>query len=214
MRCAALWPLSLSPQRLEVDGTNFNVTFDGSGHWLDGSKSYRLTLKAADTPTTHTFWSARCVPLRLDPSCLICIEPCFASPSSLVQETCQSPETAAALLFCAVSCETEGPIDQKRLGQSKACFSVELSKPPSAPGVTEGKNAPYPMPMVAYASASVRSAAAMSGRLSRSCDGTPTGIVGAARSRGLTGMLKSGAALPIRVAIACSYCARVTPTLI
>src|ERR1700753_4413825 len=88
-------------------------------------------------------------------------------------------------------CEMEGPIDQKRLGQSNQCFRVELSNPPVAESVTLGKNAPYPMPMVALAEAMVRSAAATSGRRSMSCEGRPVGVGGGETSNGLTGAEKS-----------------------
>ena len=40
------------------------------------------------------------------------------------------------------------------------------------------------MPICSFASATRRSAAAMSGRRSRSCDGTPTGITGGSRFSG------------------------------
>src|SRR5579871_6336950 len=110
-------------------------------------------------------------------------------------------------------CEADGPIDQKRLAMSNKCLRVELSKPPPADRVTWGKNAPYPIPMVALASASVRSAAATSGRRSASCDGTPVGMGGGVYSIGLTGSEKSVAIFPTSIAIACSYCARERPTL-
>ena len=51
------------------------------------------------------------------------------------------------------------------------------------------------MPMMALSLAKVLSAAAMSGRRSSNCDGTPTGIGGGSRSSGFTGMEKSVAKL-------------------
>ncbi len=46
------------------------------------------------------------------------------------------------------------------------------------------------MPICALAAAVRRSAAAMSGRRSSSCEGTPSGTLGSARSSGEGGMLK------------------------
>ena len=58
--------------------------------------------------------------------------------------------------------------------------------------------------MSAFASAIVRSAAAMSGRRSSSCDGIPIGIAGTGVANALTVIVKPDAGLPISVAIACS----------
>ena len=69
------------------------------------------------------------------------------------------------------------------------------------------------MPTVALASAMVRSAAAMSGRRSSTCEGTPVGTVGGAVSLGSNASATSEAGLPMSVAMACSYCARAMPRL-
>ena len=53
----------------------------------------------------------------------------------------------------------------------------------------------------------------MSGRRSSNSEGTPTGISGGVPARGVAGMEKSEAGFPISTAIACSSCARWTPTL-
>ena len=55
------------------------------------------------------------------------------------------------------------------------------------------------------------SAAAMSGRRSRSSEGTPAGMAGTFRASGAAGMEKVEAGLPIKVAMACSSWARCTP---
>src|SRR5579863_6051092 len=54
----------------------------------------------------------------------------------------------------------------------------------------------------------LRSAAAMSGRRSSSCEGSPMGMGGGAKTCALTGMENEDAGLPISMAMACSYCAR------
>ena len=62
--------------------------------------------------------------------------------------------------------------------------------------------------MMAFACAMVRSAAAISGRRWSSCEGTPTGIAGTGVVSIFTGIEKLEAGLPISVAMACSYKAR------
>ena len=66
-------------------------------------------------------------------------------------------------------------------------------------------------PIWALAAAICRSAAAISGRRSNSCDGTPTGMEGTFWHSCTLGMANDGAGLPIRVAMACSSWARCTP---
>ncbi len=58
--------------------------------------------------------------------------------------------------------------------------------------------------MSEFASDMVRSAAAMSGRRSSTCVGTPMGICGNGVVRPFTGMEKSDADLPMSMAMACS----------
>ncbi len=55
------------------------------------------------------------------------------------------------------------------------------SNPPVAVSSSVGKKAARAIPICSLASAARRSAAAMSGRRSSSCDGTPTGITGGVR---------------------------------
>ena len=78
-----------------------------------------------------------------------------------------------------------------------------------------GKNAAFAMPICSFAAATGRSAAVMSGRRSSSADGTPIGITAAAASSATAGGIDTLAGgLPMRMAIACSNCARATPTSI
>ena len=59
-------------------------------------------------------------------------------------------------------------------------------------------------PIWALAAAICRSAAAMSGLLSRSSEGRPTGMAGGVAVRGEKGMEKSDAGFPTSIAMACS----------
>src|SRR5882672_5423232 len=75
-------------------------------------------------------------------------------------------------------CVTDEPTAQKRLDPISK-FPIEVpSKPAEAFSTTVGKKAARAMPICSFASAARRSAAAMSGRRSSSCDGRPTGIAG------------------------------------
>src|SRR5229473_5349084 len=69
-------------------------------------------------------------------------------------------------------------------------------------------------PIWALALATRLSAAAISGRLSSSSEGTLIGTCGGGAVRGSGGRLNSAGGFPIRIATACSYCARNTPTSI
>ena len=54
----------------------------------------------------------------------------------------------------------------------------------------------------------------MSGRRSSSAEGSPAGIIGTAVTTSVGAIDNSAGGLPISTAIACSSCARVTPTAI
>ena len=77
-----------------------------------------------------------------------------------------------------------------------------------------GKNAARAMPTCSLASATRRSAAAMSGRRSINCDGKPTGIKGGAVFKARSDSENSAGALPVSTAMACSNAARCTPSSI
>src|SRR5882672_10452829 len=66
------------------------------------------------------------------------------------------------------------------------------------------------MPICSLASATRRSAAAMSGRRSSSWDGMPTGMSGGGVASGRGDRPKAAGGFPMSVAIACSSCARCT----
>ena len=87
----------------------------------------------------------------------------------------------------------------------------EVSSPPVATRVRVGKNAAFAVPICALAEATRRSAAAMSGRRSRSWAGSPTGIMGGPAAMDADGSVNSAGGFPIRIAIACSSCARPIP---
>src|SRR5438067_10856919 len=110
--------------------------------------------------------------------------------------------------------DTDGPTDQTRLGHSNKCLMLELDSPTVPPMVTVGKKAASATPMAALAWAMVRSAAATSGLRSSSCEGKPRGTAGGAASRGRTGTENVDGLAPVSTAIACSYWARATPTLV
>src|SRR5712692_11791331 len=107
-----------------------------------------------------------------------------------------------------------GPTDQKRLGHESQREKLPLSNPPDAPNEMVGKKAAFATPIWAFAAATRRSAAAISGLRSRISDGMPTGIVGGTRARGVVGMERLEVGFPISSAMACSNCARCTPTSI
>jgi hypothetical protein len=67
-----------------------------------------------------------------------------------------------------------------------------------------GKYAARAMPICALADATVRSAAAMSGRRCSNVDGTPVGTPGTRGFHWATGRLKSAGATPSSMAMACS----------
>src|SRR5271154_2331232 len=98
-----------------------------------------------------------------------------------------------------------GPTEKKRLGHVNSLEIEELSSPALALRVREGKYAARATPICAFAWAMLRSPAATSGRLSRSCDGTPTGISGGPAFSGSAGIENDEAGLPTRRAMACSY---------
>src|SRR5580698_11233212 len=99
-----------------------------------------------------------------------------------------------------------GPAAKKRLGQVNQLLIEVLSNPAVAFSVTVGKYAALAMPICAFAWATRRSAAAISGRRSRSWEGTPNGIAGGLVLSGSTGIEKVDAGWPINIARACSNC--------
>ena len=54
----------------------------------------------------------------------------------------------------------------------------------------------------------------MSGRRSSSAEGSPAGITGTASTKSVGAIVSSAGGTPISTAIACSSCARITPTAI
>ncbi len=76
--------------------------------------------------------------------------------------------------------------------------------------VSAGKNAASATPICAFAAATLRSADAMSGRRSSSCDGKPGGTTGNVQFGVVRAMVSSEGGLPTSSAIACSSCARCT----
>src|SRR6185295_5133523 len=83
-----------------------------------------------------------------------------------------------------IVCAKELPTAHKKLCQPPK-FRIELlSKPSKALSVTVGKYAALAMPICSFASATRRSAAAISGLRSKSSDGRPGGISGGWRSSG------------------------------
>src|SRR5215510_4157443 len=108
--------------------------------------------------------------------------------------------------------DTVGPNDQKRLGHTNHCEISELSKPPDALSVTVGYQAATATPIWAFAEATWRSAAATSGRRSSNSDGRPAGTKGGVCVSGSAAIEKVDAGTPINTAIACSSCARCTPS--
>src|ERR1700688_3361978 len=101
-----------------------------------------------------------------------------------------------------------GPSEKKRLGQVNQFTNDVLSNPAAALNVTVGKYAALATPICALACAIRRSAAAMSGRRSRSWDGTPKGIAGGVVLSGSIGIENADAGWPVNIAMACSNCAR------
>ncbi len=67
-------------------------------------------------------------------------------------------------------------------------------------------------PIWALAACTLRSAAATSGRRSSRVEGTPRGMGGGNAASGAGASENIAGGLPIRIAIACSVCARRTPT--
>src|ERR1019366_1742064 len=120
--------------------------------------------------------------------------------------------------YCALNCMTvarrnpasnrdsaaAGPIEKKRLGHVNHFANEVLSSPAAALNVTVGKYAALAMPICALACATRRSAAAMSGRRSRSWDGTPMGIAGGLDLSGSMGIENVDAGWPVSMAMACS----------
>ena len=78
-----------------------------------------------------------------------------------------------------------GPTDQKRLGQVNQLEIEVFPNPPEALNKMLGKYAAFATPICAFAWATPRSAAAMSGRRSRSSEGMPTGVAGGFASSSL-----------------------------
>src|SRR5437773_4360913 len=110
-------------------------------------------------------------------------EPTLASKAARAASRCahRSPPSNTV-------CEIDGPTDQNRLGHVNHWARLEVSRPPDALSVTVGKKAALATPICAFVAATRRSAAATSGRRSRSSDGTPTGIAGGAPLSGLAGI--------------------------
>src|ERR1700686_1185316 len=104
------------------------------------------------------------------------------------------------------------PIEKKRLGQANQVEIEELSRPADALNVTVGKYAALATPICALAWATSRSAAAISGRRSRSWDGTPKGIAGGLELSGSIGIENVDAGWPVSMAMACSNSARWIPS--
>src|SRR5262249_36537268 len=109
---------------------------------------------------------------------------------------------------------TVGRKDQNRLGHTSHLATSLLSKPPVALSSTVGKYAASATPISALAAATRRSAAATSGRRSSRAAGTPGGTSGGGASSGAWSNDSSAGDLPMSTAIACSSCARSTPTSI
>src|SRR6185369_9513123 len=105
----------------------------------------------------------------------------------------------------------EGPIDQKRLGQVSHLAMLFDSRPPEAESLRVGYQAASDTPIWALAAATRRSAAAISGRRSSSCEGMPGGIAGGVEMNAATGREKSAGGWPTSSAMACSSWARCTP---
>ena len=91
---------------------------------------------------------------------------------------------------------------------------VVAALPALPESVTVGKKAVSATPICAFAAAIRRSAAAMSGRRSSSVDGRSAGMLGRAGTAATGATASSAGGFPIRTAIACSSCARSTPTAI
>src|ERR1700733_664303 len=98
-----------------------------------------------------------------------------------------------------------GPREKKRLGHVNKFASDVLSSPAPALRVSVGKYAARATPICALAWAMLRSPAATSGRLSRSCEGTPVGVAGGLALRAGTGIENDEGGLPTSTAMACSY---------
>ncbi len=107
-------------------------------------------------------------------------------------------------------CITDGPTAQNLLGHLNQFVTESPSIPPVALSTILGKNAARAIPIWSFASATRRSAAAMSGRRSRSCEGKPTEISGGWNLEAIDGKLNAAGGFPISTAIACSNCARCT----
>src|SRR5262245_36376306 len=80
-----------------------------------------------------------------------------------------------------IVCARLGPTAQMRLGHVSHVAGDNPSNPKDPFRNIAGKNAVWATPICALASATARSPAAMSGRLSRSSDGKPAGTDGDAR---------------------------------
>jgi len=86
----------------------------------------------------------------------------------------QLPACPYQIMFVA----NVGPTEKNRAGPGKQVAGEILSSPAVPLKVSDGKKAAFVTPISAFASAARRSAAAMSGLRSRSCDGRPIGIGG------------------------------------
>jgi hypothetical protein len=89
-----------------------------------------------------------------------------------------------------------GPIAQTRLGQVNKLEICADCSPTAPPIVRLGKYAARAIPMPSFASATRRSADAMSGRRSNSCEGKPTGMAGGANGCDREAMANSAGGLP------------------
>ena len=102
-----------------------------------------------------------------------------------------------------------GPSDQNRLGALNRLDSSEPRYPAVPDSVSAGKNAAWATPICALAAATRRSAAAISGRRSSSCDGSWAGTTGGWGSVPVAGRLKLAGAWPSSAARAFSSWVRV-----
>src|ERR1700761_9029051 len=89
-------------------------------------------------------------------------------------------------------CVTAAPRDQIRLGAVSSLLISPLSQPPVGCSISDGKLAARATPMLALATATARSAEAMSGRRCSTSDGTPTGSDGGDHATMAGASLKEG----------------------
>src|ERR1017187_3591836 len=73
-------------------------------------------------------------------------------------------------------CASDAPTDHIKLGPDGRFATEVLCEAPDPPRLSTGKYAARATPICAFASSTRRSAAAIFGRRSSNCDGTPAGI--------------------------------------